>query len=51
MDNDGINLFPGQHHRDIQRLLRPRHVAQVSEITFQGMPEEEQQGVERLVLR
>lgn len=30
MDNNGINLFPGQHHRDIQGLLRPRYVAQVS---------------------
>ena len=47
---DGVDLLAGENHRDIERLLRPRHVAQFAEFPFQAMAVEKQQRIERLVL-
>jgi hypothetical protein len=47
---DGVDFWPRQYHRNVERLLRPRHVAQFSEFTLQTMPVEEQKRVEGLIL-
>ncbi len=47
----GLNFLPREHHRDVSRAPRPRNVPVVAEILLQHMPEQEQQGIERLVLR
>ena len=43
-------LPPGKNHGDISRLLRTGDVPVFAEILPKNMPEQEQQGIERLVL-
>ncbi len=48
---NGLNFLPGEHNRDVSRAPRPGHVPVVAAILLQHMPEQEQPGIERLVLR
>lgn len=47
---DGVDLLTREHHRHIQRLLRPRHISQITEIFLQHMAIKKEERVERLVL-
>jgi hypothetical protein len=46
-----IYLFPAQHHGDIELSFCPANPIGLPEFLFKDMPEEEQQDIERLVLR
>lgn len=51
MLQNGLNFLPGEHHREVSRSPRPGNVAGVAEILLKHLPEHEQPGIERLVLR